>query len=421
VLYLSGLGCDEIRLPRIAACYVYDIDPAPSKRFVEVAIAFQYRNQVANPPPGHWSDWAIQVVRNGFTPLDIENLNFGNHWSENAIIDEELSDDIHPDVAYDPRTIIGSTPGYTLVGGDPYVVFSRGNLLGITHVYMSKGERRNYDGNKQSVHFYPPIPVQVYPPIGQEHNGFNPRIDIGQFTIPWLLEPEDPGEGFWRIAIAYTGSNYVDDPGEIGGWHVRINYWDIDDASADKYYQHNYMVRSTDPELRKYPGGLPMLDIGPPGVNHVVLVWTQAKGHDWANSTVDYLDSRGGSYHMYTDTAWGANCSAMPSVAVHKQDSDYPFVSSISYLETGNYVNDYWYAKACTISHQEGGGVSAGDSVYTNTNISGKWDAGAIYEHSFGMSTGLAVFDELYWMVFSGSAKGAGPEAIYGQIGDTVN
>jgi hypothetical protein len=434
---LPGTALGTYRLPKVAACYFHDqSDPISLlTRFVEVTIV--YEQKIA----GHWT---IQGQRYGYDPDGLPQGYFVPCWSDPpeppGLDFDEFNlpggDQIHPDVAYDPRHADDEDDRK----GDIYIVFTRAFPNGVAHVYMIKGLRIYQEDNYTELDDWDYVfydenwpyeyqPVQKYEGVN-EHNAFNARIDIGKVSLPIPPDPED-----WKIIIAYTGGNYMGSQDNCGGWHVRINYWNIDDDETNgKYRNHNYavplMILWGDPpeyHVVHHPAGFPAIDIGPPDTNHAALVWTQAKTSDWSNSTVVYIDSHldfpEGFQRFSPDPGWGSECTALPSVVVHEDDDgQFPFFTSISCLRSDDYVSGYWKPMARFLRIDSGSSVLQGGAIYLEPDSKvGKWDPGAMVEHGYGMSTTMtALNDNYYWMIFSGSEQGAGPSDVYGTLGYTT-
>ncbi|HDS30724.1 MAG TPA: hypothetical protein ENN67_06745 [Firmicutes bacterium] len=427
VLAVPGIiGTGQKRLPRVAACYVYDADHPndPNRTFIEVAIAYQYRANLQDE-----TKWQIRVKRMGFSVASINNNNFVHTWQVNEIaIDNFGNDDNQPDIAYDP------TGNGTSEGGNLYVVFSRiysaGDKGGAAEILMRRGERLYDENSNMNMKWtwYPDagIPVQRYEesPSGwgaDLHNGYLPRIDIGKVIFPAGTSHE------WKIAIAYTGGKYknISDM----GWHVRINYWDIIDIEDDdplihkrtKVAEHNHRVYSG--QFPYFPSGLPMLDIGDPGSNHAALVWNQAKSHDWKNVTIVYGDIHGGFHQFSNDASWIAECFASPSV-VAVLGSHPHYYSSVSFLRSENYLWGHWNPIAQSITRTvavepDDPLTSIGEIKHDFGHLYGAWEPGAMVSHSLGMSTAMSSFGANYWMVWSGYETEGGPCHVYGSFGNT--
>jgi hypothetical protein len=376
----------EARLPKVAACYFPDGDPP----FVEFAFTYQYLDT-----SGENDDWECVIARcrfdnpgNGFDALT-------PYWFPLDLLPDADAWNVQPDIAYDATT------------GDLYVVCAVYVGPGTSNLYVIKCTRSQ---NFLTISHGDAVIAQY---LG--HNSFHPRIDIGQVKFyPYLGNQ-------WLVGVAYTGWS------EDMGWHVRLSYWAT--------YENNYAAHDfgwEDPTFRKFPAGLPCIDIGPPGSDHAAMAWMQAKSDDWANSTVIYADTKPTgednkhqlSYGvLHPDSTWGSPCSAFPSVAVHKHSGDI-YRSSISLLISTDYVAGKWVPTAVA-AHT----YPANDSVGFGTPVpipgvaeaDGKWDSGTTVEHYFGMTTALTVYQNSYWMVWSGfdPADAGGPTSVWGAFGFT--
>jgi hypothetical protein len=200
-----------------------------------------------------------------------------------------------------------------------------------------------------------------------------------------------------------------------------VNYWPVFDLIATPF-TNNWYVR--DWEFGDYPGGVPMIDVGPKGSDFGALVWTQAKTDDWSNCTLSYVDSRGGRHHQTPDSEWGSMCTAFPSVAVHQWESGTDYYASVSFLRSQNYVNEYWNPRAVLLTTDTTelwpDKTSAANSLTVSSTIHGTWDPGGIVEHYLGLSTALTVMDDKFWVIWSGYDEGAGPDTVYGSFGSTA-
>jgi hypothetical protein len=383
----------KIRFPRVASSF-FDV----STDFVEVAIAYQYWDLGGN-------DWDIGVVRIGFDPavFDVDHPEYIEpEWTAAPEGVDTVFSEIHPDLAYTPET------------GDLWLVYSKNVDEGIWHIYVLPGMRDDQD--KTVVEWNSNYEQIAQNTSGLEaHNGFHPRIDIGFIKLPGYSPPAQ-----WMLVIAYTGGHQ---PGEAvhSRWHVRVNYWPVFDLIATPF-TNNWYVR--DWEFGDYPGGVPMIDVGPKGSDFGALVWTQAKTDDWSNCTLSYVDSRGGRHHQTPDSEWGSMCTAFPSVAVHQWESGTDYYASVSFLRSQNYVNEYWNPRAVLLTTDTTelwpDKTSAANSLTVSSTIHGTWDPGGIVEHYLGLSTALTVMDDKFWVIWSGYDEGAGPDTVYGSFGSTA-
>jgi len=226
------------------------------------------------------------------------------------------------------------------------------------------------------------------------------------------------------VAFAYMANN------ELYGWHVRLNYWGVNEVNSSKYVIHDFGW--PDLAYAGFPRGLPTLDIGPPGANHGAITWMQARSNEWSNCTICYADSHDGwisYYHVHPDSDWnGSNIySALPSICVHDYSGTGDYRSSISFLLSRDSVSMSWNPAYMWIdTHETSGQVTATGQEATLIDGGsgvGKWDSGAIIEHNFGMSTALTLLDNNYWMIWSGfnptDLSQGGPCSIYGAWGNT--
>ncbi len=379
-----------IRLPKVAACY---FDPDGYDEFIEVAIIFQYWDDFGIDPS---DDWELGLVRLFFDPDTFPGSPL--NLIELETIPNEAYADIQPDLAYDPAT------------GDLFVVSVVDYNNGDADVWFTWGIR---DGDPEDINWEDSYIAQD---TSIEYlNSFNPRIDIGKVEMRTYSEQ-------WMVAFTYTGW----DP--IFGWHVRVNYWAVDETGTTAIYRANDFGWP-DPVFGEFPAGNPVCDIGPPDSNHAAMVWNQAKTDEWSNSTVMYADLHAGylSYiRLHPETDWPSECSAFPSVAVHEYSGPGDYVASVSFLFCHDYVTGIWRAATVQItSEPEEPGTA--DTVALNsmpTPCVGEWDSGAVVEHNYGMSTALTVYDNDYWMLWSGFNPDpdewiGGPTSVWGAWGNT--
>ncbi len=414
--FYVSLPEQEIRSVRVAACYFNQIDGFGNGPFVEVAITYQRWHSVEEY-------WFIQVHRLAFSPTDFNTGNFEFDWGYSYPVCHRAGmQEIQPDIAYNPET------------GDLFLVFSRLEAPGLTRIYYSQGIRlpnlRLVDwatwgiGRLAQYEFQPGDPPEVID--WMKHNGYHARIDIGRIAFGHYPYNVD-----WMIAIAYTGGKLA--LAWPGRWHVRINYWPVSylPTNAD-FLATNMSV--FDHKFGNLAGGLPMLDIGPPGTNMAAVVWTQARSSSWSNATVSYWDTHGGHNRINADSTWGTTCSASPSVVIHDYDPgepDYLF-ASVSYLTSTNYMWAHWEPQIRyfeSMIDPEPGTTPEEIAVLDDsffdiedndpeTDIHGKWDVGTAPEHFIGTSSSLTVLGNEFWMVWSGFEFGAGPTVIYGTYGE---
>jgi hypothetical protein len=380
------LEIETIRLPKVAACYFPDADPA----FIEVSIIFQFWDETSG-------DWEIGLVRMRFSPTNFPEMPLP--YSMETIPDEDYAD-IQPDLAYDPNT------------GDLYVVSTIDYNNGDADLYFTWGVRSTYDPTE--VEWEESYIAQD--PSDESLNSFSARIDIGEVGFGDYEEQ-------WMVAFVYTGWN------STIGWQVRLNYWSLDETYDPENYTPNDFGWD-DPLFHDFPAGMPAIDIGPPGSNHGAIVWNQAKSDEWSNSTVMYADTHD-NYISYTrlhpDETWGAECSALPAVAVHEYAGSGDYESSVSFLFCNDYVTGIWHAAAVLFTtEEEASGVEIGHTqlIHMPSPCLGKWDSGAVVEHNYGVSTALTVYDNNYWMLWSGfnpdpDAWVGGPTSVWAAWGNT--
>jgi hypothetical protein len=317
-----------------------------------------------------------------------------------TIPDDEYAD-IQPDLAYDPNT------------GDLYVVFTIDHNNGDADLYFRWGVRDTNDPTE--VDWEASYIAQIDPPDGIL-NSFSARIDVGE--VGFLHYEEQ-----WMVAFVYTAWSTAI------GWHIRLNFWSLDETGIPANYVTNDLGWD-DPLFAEFPAGMPAIDIGPPGSNHAAIAWNQAKSDDWSNCTVMYADTHNFhiSYPVYLHDvpSWGAECSALPSVAVHDYAGYGDYRSSVSFLFCNDYVTGIWRAAAVWIDTAEGGSgvqMSLPQLIQMPTPCLGKWDSGAVVEHNYGVSTALTVYDNNYWMLWSGFnpnyAWVGGPTSVWAAWGNT--
>jgi len=392
---ISPYEVTEARLPKVAACYI-DSD----SEFVEFEFTYQY----FDPRPNQYidNDWEVAVARcrfaNPSSNFDSISPDWFNDPEVEYIEDHEFAD-IQPDIVYDPTT------------GDIYVVLVVYIAPGTTNLRVIEAAR---DSEDLDVDWGTADPAQSPIP---EHNSFHPRIDVGQVNYG------DYQNNDWLVGIAYTGWDYT------RGWHIRLNYWKTTETTPDDFTKND--VGWDDPMFALFPAGVPSIDIGPPGSDHAAIVWMQAKSDDWANATVMYADTKHsylpagqqiGYGRMHPDSTWGSTCSAFPSVAVHEYDDTYE--SSISFLITTDYVTGKWTPTAAHVLTYNNLAVVTFSNNLTLLGVDdaeGKWDSGTTVEHYFGMTTALTVYENNYWMVWSGfdSSDAGGPTSVWGAYGNT--
>jgi len=393
-----------IRLPKVAACHFAGADP----QFIEISIIFQFWDEIepVNPPQGWKENWETGLIRMWFDPDEFPSggqpVNQTFETVKEYLDDSYLYDNIHPDIAYDPNT------------GDLYMI-SVVNNMGDADLFFTLGERDPIGLTTVKCEYI----VFAQDTDDSTLNSFSPRIDIGK--IDFL-----DYSGKWMIAFAYTGHN------TDLGWHVRLNYWSLDETGVDPENYRTNDIGWADPLFYPFPAGMPVLDIGPPGSNHAAMVWNQAKTDEWSNSTVMYADTHNGyiSYtRLHPDPSWPAVCSAMPSVAVHEYSGSGDYRASVSFLYCGDYVTGIWRPAAVRIeTGEESNNVDIGITQLIQMSpfawSLGKWDSGATVEHNYGISTALTIYGNNYWMLWSAFNPDplfliGGPTSVYAAWGNT--
>jgi len=398
VLLDNPLEQGEVRrLPKVSALY---IDPPSATPYIEVAVVYQF-----------WADddtWDIGIRQMIFNPATFPADGSLSSTSDLDMPDDDGDPSIQPDIAYDPYT------------GDIYVVTIKEIVYGDTNVYFIHGVRTGYTNTVTMGDA-----VFAQDTEDESINAFNPRVACGE--VGFLNYDED-----WMVAFGYSAYN------NEYGWHTRLNFWSVYDIENTANFSTNNDTGWDDPVYGDYAAGFPTIDIGPPGSNHAALVWIQSKSWEWSNSTVMYADTHGGDI-SYTalhdepddvgDPSWGFECSALPSVAVLKHESEDDYIAGISYLYSADYASGIWAPAYCQIITAYGGsGIEIGaDNKVTfpfSIKWNGKWDSGATSEHNYGVGTALTVWGDDYWMIWSAwkadpQSETGGPTSIYGAWGDT--
>ncbi len=378
-----GLPGRDIAFPKVAAAYFTHPAHQVNDRytFVEVAIVFMLRNEADT----QW-DLAVQILR--FDPDDFVVGDLDQIEPLGPVLVLVLDDDfncMYPDVAYYPER------------GHIIIVYSRDDLPGSRFVYYRMGLR---DDPYDTINWIE-LEWRAQNPY---HNGFHPRIDIGWIKLF--------GEELqWMVGLVYTGAH--DDR-----WRPWYNYWPAASLGPQTYYNHE--IPFPDPVYLEHGGGLPVVDIGPPGSNFAAAVWTQAKNplfpEDWETVSVAYMDILGCYTLLSPENS--QELSSYPSISIHDNDFDDP-ISSISYLHKDN-PNDHWWP-SMRYFQPDPPDVNPGPRDYWNFEIYGDWQAMDSISRWYGMSTSLIVYpDDSYWFTWTSKIPGdAEPCRIHGSFGFT--
>jgi hypothetical protein len=168
------------------------------------------------------------------------------------------------------------------------------------------------------------------------------------------------------------------------------------------------------------PGGCPVIDIGPPGTNYAAVVWTQGRGESLNDVTIAVVDNRFGWATLDETGGEEEPGSCLGSIAVHN-DSSGDIRSSISFFHTDSIESEDWLPYAIYIEADPNGGEAtwADEADPLADDIFGEWDVASFENHYYGMNTALTVFDNYYWMVWSGYQIGSTPDEVWGTFGYT--
>jgi len=383
----------DIRLPKVASCFIY-INGHLTNGFVEVTIAYQWREDSEDP-------WAIRVSRMWFNPYDFEN-NLNNMYPE--VIHEGYQEyyiiendsgygDIMPDVEYDPR-----------YSGNLWLCFTRWTNSQFTsnRICIVKGSRAVYP-HWNIINWENVGPKEAV--VISDYNGYNPRIAIGEcelYPLPYA----------WNKAVTYTNQQQKFSPAII--------YCGADWNGSPQ--NELYEVVWQHWEFTMYGGGLPVIDIGPPNSNYGAVVWTQARSSSLNNLTVAFVDSLGNYGTLHETAGEDMPGSCMGSVAVHNYISG-DIRSSVSYFWNQSVEEEYyWEPRAVFVDADTSGSEEVNLSGYIHEiseEIYGHWNVGSFVNHHYGMNTALTVFDNNFWMVWSGTDDGSAPVEVWGTYGNT--
>jgi hypothetical protein len=384
--YFFGDPDKDIQFPKVAAAFFTKSGQLPWPNwyiFVEVAVVFQ----VWNEDTGTW-DLAIEIFRFEpvhFAPGQLDQIvQIGDPTLR--ILDEDVNC-MYPDVAYNPFR------------GHILIVYSRDDHPGARVVYFRQGLRSdpyiNINWN-----------TSRYPAQNFSHNGFHPRIDVG-----WIQTYQQPLQ--WMAAIVYTGAH--DDR-----WRPWYNYWPV--ILQQPTLVNDQEIMFPDVIYDDHAGGLPVLDIGPPGSNFAAVVWNQAKDtqnpQNWQNVSVAYIDTKG-CWCLFTLPDDPETLSSYPSICIHNNDSEHP-QASVSYLYKDPDTNGHWEPRMRLID--------SGNPLYLHNPtgfdlfvIYGDWQPLDCITNWFGMSTSLIVYPgNWYWMTWTSMLPGdAEPCHVHGAFGFT--
>jgi hypothetical protein len=384
----------DIQFPKVAAAFFTKSGYLPypwQYIFVEVAVVYQVRNDPADP----W-DLDIEIFRfepDNFIPGELDQIE-QIYDSTTTTLDGGVNC-MYPDVAYNPDR------------GHVLVVYSREDQPGRRMVYFRQGLRG--DGISHPYWFIDWNTTSSYRAQKGDHNGFHPRIDVG-----WIQPYGQPSEQ-WIAAIVYTGWQ------QYNRWRPWFNYWPV---YVQQPLDNDQEIVFPDVIYDDHAGGLPVLDIGPPGSNFAAVVWTQAKGTDpgdWEEVSVAYIDTRGGSclFTPPTPEPDDEPLSSYPSICIHDYDSQHP-QASVSYLYKAAGPTSHWVPNMRM--------VDSGHPPYlydpaefTGVVIYGDWHPLDCIYNWFGMSTSLIVYpDNKYWMTWTSMLPGdTEPCHVHGAFGFT--
>jgi hypothetical protein len=417
----------NIRLPRIASCYIYNsgVNKAddPEYTFVEVSIAYQILVD---------GQWEVHVNREGFDPamFSSDPLVWGGPvWSRDYLVAEGMPlvgyGRMMPDLAYDPRNVnLSPGLGQAMHGnGDLYIVYTWYNNP--PAIYFSIGLRDSdlvYGDYKFDDFFIVnhAFPVNYLQAGGEKCHGFHPRIDIGLVELWPGFEETDYD---WHVAVAFTGDNGIFGP-HIAFWEAGWYSWEYGVIP-----QISELRVALDPYTTK-AGFMPSVDIGPPGANHCAMAWTQTRSEDWNDVTVGYADSHYGAgfLEIISDEDEIMEAEGFPSVAVW-EDSGYEdiYFTSISFLKSDNPTSSKWDSEAMTLltafdeedPEETIWDVQDGENEIS-FDVHGEYDSGSQFTDWYGLSSSMSVSDGAYWVLYS--AVGAGDynlNTVYGAYGWT--
>ena len=412
----------NIRLPRVAACYIYNSeeDEDPYFTFVEVSIAYQILNEGV---------WEVHVVRHGFDPGMFASEEWEDPaWSLDYLVAEGSPitgyGRMMPDIAYDPRNeILTSEYPETMHGrGDLYIVYTWYNNP--PAIYFSLGLRDPaFDEYEYDDFIIVPFsfPVNYLEAGGHKCHGFHPRMDIGLVEL-WPGFEETVYA--WHVAVAFTGDNGFFGP-HIAFWRAGWYSWlygVVPEVSEARVALTPYTTKA---------GFMPSVDIGPVGANHCAMAWTQTRSEDWNDVTVGYADSHYGAGFIEDFVSLEAEvmeAAGFPSVAVWEDSgSEDVYFTSVSYLRSNNPASWKWDSEAITLRtdfDEEYPGLTEWDIEDAENQISysvhGEYDSGSQFTDWYGLSSSMSIDDGHFWAIYS--AVGSGDynlNTVYGAYGET--
>jgi hypothetical protein len=288
-----------------------------------------------------------------------------------------------PDLAYDPRS---ST------NGPIHFVFTEYHTPLIAYIHTQSFKRDpyapRYPDETLPINSVCQLTGQI---ISQEHNGFHPRIDVGEIDFG--------GEG-WKVGVAFTGVNYLDQD----KFQVRLSYGNAT----------NWPTSFNDIPIQGdvAAGAMPTIDIGTPGTNNGAIAWTQTRSGSWNDVTAVVADYHGG-YRFLDPAVQGQSvaCSASPSVAVWDAGTPDTYATAVAFLQTINPNSVPWNPAAVAAVVEEDDPnpiIEFRDRWMISDTLHGDFDSGSQYTDWYGMSTSLSAdAGGWYWMLYS-SFDGAG-------------
>ncbi|MCX6646259.1 MAG: hypothetical protein NTY09_07870 [bacterium] len=407
-------GNDDLKgiigLPRVAACYINQVDEVPEPDvpipYVEISIVFQYKATQNDL-------WHLGLARIKFDLDDNDNIfEYDNNWA-NVEPDEEQtiiftlpqfpwvmqtsgSDGaIQPDVAYDPRNW---DAGGGVGKGDLYIVFSWNSInLPGQRVYLLHYRRDGGVGfyNLNISYLTAPFLIQRWHKEDDPNEiclGYQPRIDIG----PWKLLTEYGAS--WRVTIAYTGEDTTLFP--HFAFLTSINPLISADVRLEVLFpqinsEHNIIGLS------------PTLDITIPDSDFCAVTWTQIPTGFSKDVNIGYVDTflnvTTFKNEILCGTQWqfsSPSVTCIPDPYEPTQNLAY-----VSYLKTLNPSSFYWKPTGVIITAIPGPPISVDFGVETDVDQAiigdGGFDLISEYTSWHGMSCSAALNLGSYWVLWS--------------------